>query len=392
MDSSASAGLGEYLASVQQMAEKVARPAAAAVDRDARFPKESVQALRVLGALGDAVPRELGGRGADLETLALTCRALGRHCASSAMVLAMHHIQVLSIAHHHGGRPELADYLRRVAAEQRLIASVTSEVGPGGDMRASVAAIHHQGDSVEVTKQATTISYGAHADDLLLTARRDPDATPGEQVLVLLIQGDYALREPGSWDTLGMRGTCSSGATVEARARTWQVLPEPFSQIATCTMVPTSHVLWAGCWLGIATDAVSTARGMVRARARKEAGRLPAGAQRLADVAVKLELMQNEVLSLAREYDQLRRHCSDVHAFQDFGFGLRVNNLKLAASTLVVEIVGEAIQICGISAYKNDSPHSLGRHLRDAHSAALMVSNDRLRDTNASLLMVRKGD
>ena len=52
----------------------------------------------------------------------------------------------------------------------------------------------------------------------------------------------------------------------------------------------------------------------------------------------------------------------------------------------------QCLGICGIAGYKNDSPYSLGRHLRDAHSAALMIGNDRILATNASLLLVHKDD
>ena len=64
----------------------------------------------------------------------------------------------------------------------------------------------------------------------------------------------------------------------------------------------------------------------------------------------------------------------------------------VAASQLVVQIVNQSLLICGIMGYKNDSPFALGRHLRDAHSAALMVGNDRILATNASLLLVLKED
>jgi len=72
------------------------------------------------------------------------------------------------------------------------------------------------------------------------------------------------------------------------------------------------------------------------------------------------------------------------------GYALQMNNLKLSASQLVPDIVTRCLGICGIAGYKNDTPYSLGRHLRDAHSAALMVSNYRILATNASLLLVHK--
>ena len=55
-----------------------------------------------------------------------------------------------------------------------------------------------------------------------------------------------------------------------------------------------------------------------------------------------------------------------------------------------VEIVGEALLICGISGYRNDSKFSLARHLRDAYGCALMVNNDRITKLNATMLLAHK--
>ena len=73
-------------------------------------------------------------------------------------------------------------------------------------------------------KQAPTVSYGAHADDLFTTLRRAPDAEPGDQVLVLTKSGQAELEPAGTWDTLGMRGTCSPGFVVRAQFAPEQVL------------------------------------------------------------------------------------------------------------------------------------------------------------------------
>jgi acyl-CoA dehydrogenase len=40
--------------------------------------------------------------------------------------------------------------------------------------------------------------------------------------------------------------------------------------------------------------------------------------------------------------------------------------------------------------YKNDSPFSVGRQLRDSLSASVMVANERLHESNAALLLVVK--
>jgi acyl-CoA dehydrogenase len=79
-------------------------------------------------------------------------------------------------------------------------------------------------------------------------------------------------------------------------------------------------------------------------------------------------------------------------ALSSIAFALKMNNLKVSSSQLVVQIVNHALSICGIMGYKNDSNVAIGRHLRDAHSAALMVGNDRIFATNASMLLVLKDD
>jgi acyl-CoA dehydrogenase len=383
-------GPAERIAAVERIGLEVARASAVDVDARARFPAEALDALRREGLLGAAVPASLGGAGAELAELVRSCASMAQSCAASAMVLAMHHIQVLCLARHRGERRELDEYLRAVVNEQRLIASVTSEVGPSGDMRRSVAAVEARGAAFTLTKKATTLSYGAHADDLLITARRGPDAAPSDQVLVLALRGQHALEEVGVWETLGMRGTCSPGAKVTAHGEAWQILPDPFGEIATRTMVPASHLLWSASWLGIATDATAKAQATVRTTARKTPGVIPRAAHRLAELVGKLQLMRSEVFFAADEYDALVRD-GDVERLSSLGFALRINNLKLSTSRLVVEIVGEALGICGIRAYRDDTPESLGRHLRDAHSAALMINNDRILETNAAMLLVHKG-
>ena len=69
---------------------------------------------------------------------------------------------------------------------------------------------------------------------------------------------------------------------------------------------------------------------------------------------------------------------------------LRFNNLKIAASEQAPRVCQGALGVCGIVGYKNDTPFSVGRHLRDSMSACLMVANERIHKTDASLLLIAK--
>ncbi|HVH43659.1 MAG TPA: acyl-CoA dehydrogenase family protein [Labilithrix sp.] len=383
----------EVVERARRIAREIVAPAAVDVDRNARFPKEAFDAQRRERLLGAYVPKEFGGLGCGIATLAGICEVMGAACGATGLVTAMHHIQVACLVRHGTDTPGLRTYLAEVAEKQRLIASVTSEVGIGGDMRSSITAVSREGAKFVLNKDATTISYGEHADDLLVTSRRDKDSPPSDQVLTLVRGGEYKLEKTTDWDTLGMRGTCSNGFKMESHGSVEQILTLPFGDIASRTMVPFSHILWAAAWLGIATDAVSRARTFVRGEARKKPGTVPPNALRLAEVMNLLQLMRNNVHDAATECDALIRAAEGAtDELLSIGFAIKINNLKLASSQLVAQIVQQCLLIVGIAGYKNDSKISMGRHLRDALSAQLMIGNDRIYARNASLLLVHKDD
>jgi acyl-CoA dehydrogenase len=379
-----------FLEAVRRIADDVAAPNADAVDRDARFPIESIEALRAERALSAFVPTELGGGGVSFETIAHACFELGRRCGASAMVFAMHQIKVVSIARHLDDAPWFEDYLRDLAAEQRLIASVTSEIGARGDMGRSVAAVTPAAEGLcTFEKQAPTVSYGEHADDLLVTLRRAPDAEPSDQVMVVVRSDQSSLERTSSWDPLGMRGTCSPGFLVRAEFSPEQVVPTPFSRVMSESMVPVTHILWSHLWLGIATDAFDRARAFVRAAARQKPGQTPPVALRLSHLMSDLSLLRAEVGSGLAEFVAIADE-PGRERLATMATALRFNNLKIAASEQAPRVCQGALGVCGIMGFKNDTPFSVGRHLRDTLSACLMIANERIHQTNASLLLIAK--
>ncbi len=380
----------EFLDAVTRVADEFAAPNADAVDREARFPAETIAALREERALSAFVPPELGGGGVSFEAIAAGCFELGRRCGASAMVFAMHQIQAISIARHLDGAPWFEEYLQAVSREQRLIASVTSELGTGGDMGRSVAAVSAADDGARAfEKQAPTVSYGAYADDLFVTLRRTPDAEPSDQVVVLARGEQLALEPTGSWDPLGMRGTCSPGYVVRATISPEQILPTPFPSVSAESMVPVSHILWSHLWLGIATDAFERARAFVRAAAKQKPGEPPPVALRLSHLMSDLSLLRAEVYSALSEFVESADE-PGRERLSTMASALRFNNLKIAASEQAPRVCQGALGVCGIMGFKNDTPFSVGRHLRDTMSACLMVANERIHQTNASLLLIAK--
>lgn len=372
------------------IATEVAAKHAADVDKQSRFPTETFEALRKAKLLSTAVPKSYGGHGAGMLELGHQCAALAQGCGSSAMVLAMHHIQVACIARHGAGTPFFDGFMRdNLVGKQEVVASITSENGTFGDTRSSICAVEVQGDQMSLVKDATTVSYGQHADAQLVTCRRASDAANSDQVLVLFEKGQYTLEQQGVWDTMGMRGTCSPGAKFSGKGAAAQIVPGSFANSSSETMVPYSHILWSALWYGIAADALGKAAQFVRAEARKKPGTVPDKAVRLAKAMVDLQTMRHNWETCAMEFDELGDSRSELDGM---GWALKMNQLKMSQSEMAPKLVHEALQIVGIMAYKNDSKFSVGRQYRDVLSAALMVSNERIAGKSASMLLVFKDD
>ncbi len=360
-----------------------------AVDRDGRFPHETLKALKEARLLSAMIPGEYGGDGVSLDEIAEICVRLGQQCASSAMMFAMHQIKISSLVSHSHTSPWHQDFMRRIAKEQLLLASATTEGGIGGDLRNSICALVTDGDMCRLEKDATVISYGSYADAILATARRAPDAASSDQVLVVLLKDQCTLERTTGWDTLGMRGTCSEGFKLSATVPTAQILPKPFAEIAAQSMLATSHLLWSSLWYGIANNAVQRAQNFVRAEIKRKPNVMPPGALHVAEATEKLQMMKSSTAEGLRRF----RHAKTDHDdLTSIGFAVAMNNVKTGASRLVIEIINHAMLVCGIMGYKNNTQFSLGRHLRDAMSAQLMISNDRILGNTSNLLLVHRLD
>jgi acyl-CoA dehydrogenase len=356
-------------------AADVAKMTAAAVDAEARFPKESFAEIRKQRLLGIQVPQAQGGEGASIAEVADICYILGQACSSTALIYAMHQIKMACIVRHSKGSAALERILSRIAAEQLLMASSTTEGQGGGNVRSSEAAIEHDGANVTLERTATVISYAVDADGVVTTARRAKDAAASDQVLLVLLKADYTLERLQVWDTLGMRGTNSEGFTLRARAAAEQVMPEPYERIHAQTMVPFAHLLWGSVWAGIAAAAAGKAQAFIRQAMRSSNGQMPPGAPHFTQAVSSLRTLRGVLASNLRSYEAAM---SDEKAVSSLEFQAAITLTKVHASELAVATVLSSLRACGLSGYRNDTEFTIGRLLRDVLSAPIMINNDRI--------------
>jgi acyl-CoA dehydrogenase len=356
-------------------AADIARTNAAAVDAEARFPGEAFAEIRKQRLLGIQVPQSLGGEGASIAEIADVCYILGQACSSTGLIYAMHQIKMACIVRHTKGNTALERILSRIAAEQLLMASSTTEGQAGGNVRSSEAPVEHDGVEVTLERKATVISYAVEADGVVTTARRAADAAGSDQVLLVLLKADYTLERLQVWDTLGMRGTHSEGFTLRARAAASQIMPEPYERIHAQTMVPFAHLLWGSVWAGIAAAATGKAQAFIRHAVRGSNGQMPPGAAHFTQAVSSLRTLRGVLAANLRSYEAIM---SDEKAISSLEFQAMITLTKVQASELAVTTVLSSLRACGLSGYRNDTEFTIGRLLRDVLSAPLMINNDRI--------------
>lgn len=377
--------LPERLAAADRIAREVTAPAAADVDRDGRFPVETIEALRGEGLLSLPVPAAFGGPGASLGELLDVIRTLAAQDASVGLILCMHYSQIVVLARH---ATTLAheQLLTEIHEQQLLIANSNSEMNIGSTDRRSTCALRPAADGgATLAKDTPVISYGEYADAIFITARRTVDSPGNDQVMALCRRANIDLRPLGPWDALGLRGTCSRPFHLEATVEPDMWLSD-YAHIVAQTGMPVNNLMFAAMWLGMAESAVATAHRFARKRYRGRAEEAAVPLLRLAELAAQLQQMRSLVSATRDRFTEI----DGTDAVQRLDAVNDLQALKVNASTMCAALVQRAMLLCGVAGYLNTGDFSLARQLRDALGAVLMINNDAMLGQNGMSLLLLK--
>lgn len=329
--------------------------------------------MRGAGLLSVMVPPAFGGPGLSLADTARITERISRQSGSAGLTYAMHMSQALSVVRH-GRGPFFEDLQRRMVRDQILIASGTSEKGPGGDIFTSIASVEVTPDGqVAGSKESPNISYLDHAGAILLTANMAQPKGPPRQVLIALEMNNVQVTVPYPVSFMGMRGILNQPVHLTFRAPRAAVFLDLFAPVARRTMTPSIHVLWAALWSGIAWAVLDKARAFVRTEI---AGGTEAATLAQHDLSV---LINRHYAMNAMIRDTITAYEADTGA-TGIGFvaAARINRLKVCCSDWLNEICAGALRLVGFRGYASGGPWSLAEPLADALSAPIMVSNSRL--------------
>jgi alkylation response protein AidB-like acyl-CoA dehydrogenase len=359
--------------SVEAIAQRAAR-----VDREARFPSESLAELAAAGAMGLAVPERFGGAGAGpAETCAAVERVAGA-CASTGMVFVMHvvavHTLAAGIADDEPEGPKQAA-LGAAARGEHLSTLAYSERGSRGHFWAQVSRARAEAGGVVIDADKSFATSAGEADSYVLACGAPGSDDPLTTDLYLVPGDAPGLEVAAPFDGLGMR----ANASAQLRVRGLHVTTDRrlggtgsgFGLMMQATL-PWFVLGSAACSVGIAGAALDAAVAHARGARLEHLG------SSLADIpGVRARLAEARI-----RHAQARAYLYDVAAQVEQGAPdamLAVLALKAAAAEMAVDVTDLCLRVGGGAAYAKHGP--LERHFRDARAASVMApSTDVLHD------------
>lgn len=195
----------DVISLAEELAEEFAARAGE-VDRSGRFPTENIDRMRETGYLKLAVPEELGGFGADLETVCTTQGIIAGGCASTALASNMHIFGIGSASEGWNAGDRSGQPIFEMVASGVIVGGSLTDAATGLNVRSSSTPAEKVDGGYRITGRKSFCSLAPVLDFFWGTAG---DTETGALILFGLPRDTPGLSFVDSWDTMAMRGTGS---------------------------------------------------------------------------------------------------------------------------------------------------------------------------------------
>ncbi|HEV8585614.1 MAG TPA: acyl-CoA dehydrogenase [Methylomirabilota bacterium] len=340
----------------REFAQEHIAPIASEIDRDARFPHETVKRMGELGLLGIMVPEQWGGSGADTVSYVVALEEIARACASHAVVMSVNNSLYCEPVWKHGTDEQRARFLKPVAGGHALGCFALTEPEAGSDARNQHTVAVRDDDHYVITGRKLFISSGREASYALVFAQTDrAEAHRGISAFVVE-KGAPGFSVSKTEDKLGIRASDTAelvfdGCRVPAANRIGEEGRGFHIALATLD----------GGRIGIAAQAVGIAAGAYErsvkyARERKAFG-VPIGEHQmvgwmLADMATAVDGARLMTLRAATLKDAGQPHTKEA------------SMAKLFAAETAMKVTNDAVQVHGGYGFIREA--EVERYFRDA--------------------------
>ncbi len=340
----------------RDFAEKELRPIAEVIDREARFPRETVRRMGELGLMGIVVPEDHGGAGGDTVAYALAVEEVARACASHAVIMSVNNSLYCAPVYTHGTEEQRRRFLAPYASGEKLGCFSLTEPEAGSDATNQNTVAVGAGDAYILNGRKIFVTNGRAADATLVFAQTDRAKAHHGISAFLVEKGNPGFTVVKTEDKLGIRASDTAEFLFEnCRVPAAQRLGAEGQgfRIAMETL--------DGGRIGIAAQAIGIAvaayeASAAYARERRSFG-VPIGQH---------QMVQWMLADMATALEAARLLTWRAAWLKDTGvpFSAEAAMAKLFASEAAMRITTDAIQVHG--GYGFIKEYQVERHFRDA--------------------------
>ena len=188
-------------------------PLAEELDREQRYPWETIKTLVAHRFTGLFLPRDYGGEGQSLTATVAAVETLGMHCASTAAIMCAYQLGAFPILL--AGNEQQKNYYLREMTQGRATSFALSERIAGSDAAAIEATAVREGDGWHIRGEKYWIGNGGASQYYVVFAKTDP-AAGGRGISAFMVDKE----QPGAViddlsDKMGIRGTQTSNLKVD---------------------------------------------------------------------------------------------------------------------------------------------------------------------------------
>ncbi|WP_275464397.1 acyl-CoA dehydrogenase family protein [Streptomyces noursei] len=347
--------------SVRSLAEAKIAPFAAAVDEEARFPQEALDALVANDLHAVHVPESYGGAGADALATVIVIEEVARVCASSSLIPAVNKLGSLPVILS-GGEELKKKYLAPLAKGDAMFSYCLSEPDAGSDAAGMKTKAVRDGDFYVLNGVKRWITNAGVSEYYTVMAVTDPEKRSKGISAFVVEKGDEGVSFGAPEKKLGIKGSPTREVYLDnVRIPADRMIGAEGTGFATAMKtLDHTRITIAAQALGIAQGALDYAKGYVQERKQfgKPIGDFQGVQFMLADMAMKLEAARQLTYAAAARSERVSAG-SKGEDLTFFGAAA-----KCYASDAAMEITTDAVQLLGGYGYTRDYP--LERMMRDA--------------------------
>ncbi|WP_409058070.1 acyl-CoA dehydrogenase [Streptomyces sp. SYP-A7185] len=341
---------------IRSLSEAKIAPFAAAVDEEARFPQEALDALVSSDLHAVHVPESYGGTGADALATVIVIEEVARVCASSSLIPAVNKLGSLPVIL--SGSEELKKkYMTPLAKGEGMFSYCLSEPDAGSDAAGMKTRAVRDGDSWVLNGVKRWITNAGVSEYYTVMAVTDPSKRSKGISAFVVEKSDEGVSFGAPEKKLGIKGSPTREVYFDnVRIPADRMIGAEGTGFATAMKtLDHTRITIAAQALGIAQGALDYAKGYVKERKQfgKPIGDFQGVQFMLADMAMKIEAARQLTYAAAAKSE---RGDADL-TFQGAA-------AKCFASDVAMEVTTDAVQLLGGYGYTRDYP--VERMMRDA--------------------------